>query len=384
MKKLLSALPVGLAMFSMFFGAGNIVFPIAVGKAAGNLTTYAILGLLVTAVGVPFIGLLAMILFDGDYKAFFYRIGPVPGFALILLILGMIGPFGAMPRCIALSFAAVKIYLPGMELWLFSILSAILVYACTFDRSGMMDLLGRVMSPALLACLLIIIVKGFLVGTSCSFVGLDSFKMFSMGFVEGYNTMDLLATGFFSHIIIVTLKETHGAKTLGDVKKVMSFTLRASIIGVTLLALVYIGMAYVASYHAKFLTGVATDELLIVLAYNIMGPIFAIIASIAIAFTCLTTVIALAAVCADFISTEFVAWKLNYWKSLLIVVVISAVFSNLGFMTIMTFLEPVLQVCYPALIVLALVNIAHKLYGFKPVKVPVFAAFIISLLVKLS
>src|SRR3984893_3016927 len=93
----------GLVMFTMFFGAGNVVFPLALGQYAQDKNFYAILGLLITAVGVPFLGLIAMTLFNGDYKSFFDRIGKIPGFIVAAVILGLIGPFGAIPRCVALS-----------------------------------------------------------------------------------------------------------------------------------------------------------------------------------------------------------------------------------------------------------------------------------------
>src|SRR3984957_3942591 len=88
----------GLAMFSMFFGAGNVVFPLALGKIAQDQNVFAILGMLITAVGVPFLGLVAMTLFNGNYIHFFERLGKVPGFLVVTAMLGLIGPFGAIPR----------------------------------------------------------------------------------------------------------------------------------------------------------------------------------------------------------------------------------------------------------------------------------------------
>ena len=88
---------IGFAMFSMFFGAGNVVFPLALGQYAQDHNFYAILGLLITAVGVPFAGLMAMTLYNGDYKKFFERIGPLPGFAVAAIIMGLIRPSVRFP-----------------------------------------------------------------------------------------------------------------------------------------------------------------------------------------------------------------------------------------------------------------------------------------------
>ena len=89
-----NTLKTGLAMFAMFFGAGNVAYPLSVGHLAQDAHFWGILGLLVTAVGVPFLGLISVVLFGGDYESFFGRLGKWPGFILTVLILALIGPFG--------------------------------------------------------------------------------------------------------------------------------------------------------------------------------------------------------------------------------------------------------------------------------------------------
>ena len=118
--KRLHVISVGLAMFSMFFGAGNVVFPLIVGTIAQDKSHFALLGLVLTAVGVPFLGLFAMTLFDGCYRKFFERLGRWPGFFIILIIMGLIGPFGAIPRCITLSYSTLKMFVGDMSLPIFS------------------------------------------------------------------------------------------------------------------------------------------------------------------------------------------------------------------------------------------------------------------------
>lgn len=88
----------GFAMFAMFFGAGNVVFPLIVGQATGAHSVAAIVGLLLTAVGVPFMGLVGVTLYDGDYMAFLGRIGPKAGLLLGFFMLLILGPVGATPR----------------------------------------------------------------------------------------------------------------------------------------------------------------------------------------------------------------------------------------------------------------------------------------------
>ena len=129
----------GLAMFSMFFGAGNVVFPLDLGRVAGTMNIYAVLGLLITAVLVPFAGLFAMLLFEGDYKEFFERMGKIPGFLIITFLMALIGPFMAIPRCVTLSYSTLKLYCPSVSLFYFSILACVLIFLLTEKRKKILD-----------------------------------------------------------------------------------------------------------------------------------------------------------------------------------------------------------------------------------------------------
>src|SRR5262245_55918616 len=104
----LESLSIGLAMFSMFFGAGNVIFPLAVGQFAGDKNLFATLGLILTAAVMPIAGVMGMILYDGNYRDFFGRLGKIPGFLLALIIITLLGPLGSTPRCIALSYTTFK------------------------------------------------------------------------------------------------------------------------------------------------------------------------------------------------------------------------------------------------------------------------------------
>ncbi len=372
----------GLAMFSMFFGAGNVVFPLALGREAGNKNIFAMLGLLITAVGVPFLGLLGMILFDGDYKKFFGRIGRVPGFLLITIIVAMIGPFAAMPRCVTLSFSAVQTFFPGISLFIFALISLLLIFLLSVKENKILNILGQVLGPILIASLAIIIIKGIASGSAAAVVDVSKIKMFLRGLTAGYDTMDLLATGFFSAIVLATLKNTFKIKE-GDAagyKKLAFITLKASIIGASLLGIIYVGLSFAVSFQGTYLEGVGRDYILSVMAVNVLGPAFGIIASIAVALACLTTAIALAVVFSDYLRFEIFKGRLGYIPALLITLIITAIFSNFGFEGVMMIIHPMVLICYPAIITLSVLNIANKLFGIKMVKVPVYLVFIMSLI----
>lgn len=373
-----STVATGFAMFSMFFGAGNVVFPLALGKIAQDKNFFAIIGMLITAVGVPFTGLMAMTMFNGDYRSFFGRIGKVPGFLVEATIMGLIGPFGAMPRCIALSYSTAKAFMPGVSLPIFSAIACVIVFLLTFKRTSILDILGYVLTPLLLGTLGLIIAKGFMGASAVPDSGHETFAIFLKGLKDGYQTMDLLGAFFFSSVVIACLKSGRNEEESSP-RKLMAITLKASAIGAFLLGLVYVGFSYVASFHSEILTDVPSDELISHIAIHVLGKHAALVACLAVALACLTTAIALAAVFAEFIHEDITFDKIGYQASLIITLVITFFVSTLNFTGIAAFLLPILQICYPALIVLTLLNILYKLYDFKPVVLPVVVVFLISL-----
>jgi branched-chain amino acid:cation transporter, LIVCS family len=373
-----NTLTTGFAMFSMFFGAGNIVFPLAMGQFAQNQNIYAILGLLITAVGVPFLGLVAMTLFDGNYKNFFEKIGKAPGFLLAFFIMLLIGPFGAMPRVIAFSYSTAKMFMGDISLPVFSALSCLLIYVMTYKQSRILDILGFFLTPILLISLAILVVKGLLTGQTPDASGQTNLNVFLSGVWEGYNTMDLLATFFFSSVVILCLKKELHPESAKDYKKVVAMTLKASCIGASLLAIVYIGISFVAAKHSQTLAQYPSDEMLGQLSIQMLGPYAGIIAVVAVSLACLTTAIALAAVFSEFIHEDISNFKISYPVALIFTLIVTFLLSTLNFSGIMSFLAPILFLIYPSLIVLALVNLLHKLYSFPYIKGPVFATFAIT------
>lgn len=373
----------GLAMFSMFFGAGNIVFPLIIGCISGDKTVYALMGFLITAVGLPVLGVVGNVLFEGDYKKFFYRMGMFPGLFFILVILAIIGPFGAIPRCITLSHAALKMYVPSVSLFIFSLAAVVVIFYFARSKSRLLDVLGYVLTPLKLSLFGLIIIKGLLYKGNPVHVTTDMSSLFGFGFMQGYNTLDLLGGIFFSSIVLDALMKNDTPKDSRAFKRIALVTLKGGVIGAVLLGMIYAGLSVVAAMQGALLKNVAPDELLTVIAYNILGPTLGIISSAAVSVACLATAIALATVFADYLHNELFSKKVCYRSSLLITLLITFVFANLGFSGIMKFLVPVLTVGYPALIVLTIMNIAHKLFDVQVVKIPVFATLIASLLLYL-
>ena len=379
MKKLFKSqsLVIGLAMFSMFFGAGNIIFPLAVGQYAGDKNFYAILGLILTAAIMPIAGVIAMILFDGNYRHFFGRLGKIPGFLLALSIISLLGPLGSTPRCIALSYTTLKSSFLGISPVLFSALACGIIFLFTVRKNHILTLLGWVLTPVLLCSLITIIIMGLIAGPETQNMTQTGTALFLHGLKEGYNTMDLLAAFFFSSTILnilrLRVKENETPSC-----SYASTALRASIVGAVLLAAIYIGFSYLAAFHGSHLNIHGKDELLAAITMRIAGAHAGILVCVTIAFACLTTAIALISAFTDFMQKEVFKEKISYEITLLGSLLLTFLVSTFEFTSISAFLGPILQIGYPGLILLTFLNIAYRLKNFKPIKLPVCIAFILS------
>jgi len=179
--------------------------------------------------------------------------------------------------------------------------------------------------------------------------------------------MDLLAAFFFSSLVYNKLKEQQGER-----KSVLVPVFKASLIGAGLLSIIYIGFSYVAAHHSMALDGTGADQLLGRIGQIVLGQHAGLIVCTSIALTCLTTAIALTVVCAEFLQKRITKGRLSYDWSLVAVLVTTACVSTLEFTGIVKLLAPVLEVVYPSMLVLCVMNVFHKLLNYQPVKVPVF------------
>ena len=207
-------LPVGLMLFSSFFGAGNLIFPPALGQAAGDHFWSAAIGFCVTGVGMPLLGIIAMALTKNDNPN--ALADPVhPNFAKIIVMLAVltIGPLFAIPRTGAVSYdVGIRPFVPEdyytAGLAIYSLFFFIVTYVLSINPSKLVDWLGKVLTPMLLLSLAVLIINvllapmGPMQPATGSYINLP----FLSGFQDGYNTMDLLATLLFGATVINAIK----------------------------------------------------------------------------------------------------------------------------------------------------------------------------------
>ncbi|HLF66842.1 MAG TPA: branched-chain amino acid transport system II carrier protein [Gammaproteobacteria bacterium] len=374
----------GFAMFSMFFGAGNVIFPLVLGASSGSHVLPVLVGLVLTGILLPLLGLLSMMLYDGHYRPFFSRIGALPGFFVIILIMALIGPFAGIPRTITLSYTTLELTFPGIPFIGFNLIFCAVTFLCAYRRDAVVNILGYWLTPALLILLLVMLVVGFINLPVFPYTVVpvaQNLQQFLMGAEMGYNTMDVLAALVFATVVVAGVKAELNHEHARDTPhNVLRHACKASAVAGVLLLIVYGGLCILAAAYHQNLHDQPIDHLLALLSLEIFGPQASLLVNGVVILACLTTAIALLTVFADFLNRAILKDKNHYVHWLIVTTIIAFVMSFLGFEKIVTLIFPILQVCYPFIIVLALCNIAHKLWGVKYVKIPVLITFILTLI----
>ena len=355
---------IGMAMFTMFFGAGNIVFPLLVGKVFQGQVSYALLGLIITAVGVPFIGLISMTLYEGNWRHFFEKLGKIPSLILVVLLMALMGPFGATPRCLALSYSTAAMFFPGTNLILFSLISCVVLYVLTIKKDRLAALLGPVLTPFFIITMGIIVVKGLLTPVDAiAMTDYSEMTAFFEGLHSGYQTMDLIGAFFFCTVVVQGLVRSAIVNGSFHRKQFLKNTLLSSLVGAVLLTVVYVGMSLVAAKHAVSLSDVPIEALLGTIALQVLGPYGGVLTCIAVILACFTTAMALISIFAEFLSRDILQGKISYKQALVITLAITFCVSTLEFGGIARLLAPIVEVLYPALLALSVVNIVKKMWS---------------------
>lgn len=373
----------GFAIFTMLFGAGDFMLPPTLGILAGQNMLFAALAFIFTAVVLPILGLIASFLFEGDYKAYFYRLGRIPGAALIALCMFIIGPGFVLPRIINLCHGMLSPYAPGLGLLPFAMMFSALTFALTYRPTKFIDVLGYLITPIKLAFVGFMIFMGIWGAQAPIQTDISSMELLGKSLLQGYGTLGLLGTIFFGSVIFEIFKRDLGAQGAKDLKKLMKDGFWASLIGGILLSLVYTGMTFLGAYHGAGLSGLNEAEVLSQISIRIIGHTGGFFAALAIMVACLATMIALSTVIAEYTQKEISRNRLSFVASLFIMLAISVVMSLLGLKALMKMSIDVAFVLYPVLIALTLCNMGYKLFNFKPVKIPVLLVFVGSVLIKL-
>lgn len=357
-------------LFGLFFGAGNLIFPIHMGQMAGANVWVSVLGFLVTGVGLPLLGVAALGisrstgLFDLSSKA-----GKPYGLFFTCLLYLTIGPFFAIPRCATTSFTVgLEQILPnnGRErLYLFLFTLAFFAAALIFSLfpGKILTVVGKILNPCFLLFLGVLVAVSLIspsaavsdVAPQGDYVS----KPFFTGFLDGYNTMDALA-GLAFGIIVVRVISGLGVKEPGAIA---SNTVRSGIFSCLLMALIYVAVAVVgAQSRGIFETSENGGIAFAQIAQHYLGYAGLFVLAATVTLACLKTSVGLITSCAETFSGIFKKGP-SYRVWAIIFSAVSFLFANLGLNSIITYSLPVLMFLYPLAIVLILLALFGKFFG---------------------
>lgn len=378
MKKTWLVVSTGFALFAMFFGSGNLVFPIAVGQDSEGHYLLAALGILLTGVVVPFLGAIGMMLYKGDINSFFSCFGRIGTFWFSLFALALMGPFGVLARCLTVMHGALQLLAPNVSLPLTSLVLCSIIFLLAVNKNRIVPVLGSLLTPFLLLSIAAISFFAFKDAPVTLAATEGSWLAFKNGFFQGYQTMDLLAAFFFSTFVI-----RHLQKKFHDYPQdacSLNVFLKASFVGATILSVVYVALVALGWIYSPVLKGQPPQEMLGRIAMEALGSFAAPCVCIVVILACLTTAIVLTSLFADFLRKEVAKEKIGNKTAILVTLGIGFAVSTLEFSGIASFIGPILEATYPALIVLTVFNIAHKLIGVKSTHWPVTCTLLAKLM----
>lgn len=368
---------IGFAIFTMLFGAGNMIYPVKAGVMAGSKYLMGIAGFLLTGVLIPIIGLVAMILFDGNYKTFFNRAGKIPGFLSILFCMLIIGPFLVIPRCVTVSYEMLFPLLPNLGLILFSAFFCLLTLVCSYKECKLLDLLGKYMGPVVITYFSFIILLGLTQASQTITQILPSSTVFLQQVVHGFQTLDLLGALFFAYIIIRLIKNNCSNIEFSS-KQIALMCLKGSVITATLMTSFYIGFILLSAFYAHLVSPEMNGaEIFRIIAMSIVGQSGIAFLVVAVLIKCLATATALTVVFSEYLRNEIFHKSISYLQALLITLSITVIISNFGLTNIITWGFPIITAGYPIIVTITLCNIAYKLFNFEWIKLPVFITTIV-------
>ena len=355
MYKTKDVLLTGFALFAMLFGAGNLIFPPMLGYETSSSWIPTMLAFIITGVGFPFLGILSVSIAGNGIKDFANRVSPTFSKIFAIISILAIGPMLAIPRTGATTYEITFLH-NGMNNTIYKYIYLIcyfgIVILFSLRASKVIERVGKILTPILLLLLFLIIVKGiFFSGLS---IKPDIYPhAFKKGFLEGYQTMDTIASIAYAGIILKAIKNGRDLTQ----KQEFSFLIKAGLVAILSLALIYGGFALVgAKMHSVLVTN-DKIELLVKTTSYLLGNYGNLVLAICVAGACLTTAIGLVATVGEFFSS---ITSFKYEKIVIFTVIISFLLSILGVESIIRISVPILVFIYPVMISLIILNLFGK------------------------
>ena len=357
-------------LFGMFFGAGNLIFPVKMGQMSGSNVWLAILGFLITGVGLPLLGVAALgISRSGGLYDLSCKVDRRYAMFFTCLLYLTIGPFFAIPRCATTSFTVgLEAMIPAAadsRLWLFLFTVAFFGVALWFSLfpGKILTWVGKILTPAFLAFLAVLVIVALVSPTVdvSSVVPEGDYVShpFPTGFLEGYNTMDALAGLAFGIVVVQTIR----GLGVSEPDAVAASTVRAGVFSCLFMAAIYVAVTLVGTLSRGVFQTAENGGIALawIAEYHLGKPGLLILAG-TVTLACLKTAIGLITSCSEtFVSLFPKGPGYRVWA--VIFSGVSFLFANLGLDLIISWSIPVLMFLYPLAITLILLALCGKRFG---------------------
>ena len=359
-------LSVASMLFGLFFGAGNLIFPVLMGQMAGHQVIAATAGFLVTGVGLPLLGVAALGIGKAEgLQDLSSRVSQRFGLFFTCLLYLTIGPFFAIPRCASVSFtvgieALVPQWDPRLSLAIFSILFFAIVLFFSLRPGKILVWVGKLLNPLFLMVLFIFIVSALLfpLGDIQSVQPEGSYvnAAFTTGLLEGYNTMDALAGLAFGIIVVQAIRSLG----ITEPVKIAQNTILSGSLSALSMGLIYTLLALIGTLsRGAFPIANNGGETLSWLAAYYFGPLGAILLALMVTLACLKTAVGLITSCSETFRGMFGQGP-SYKQYAIGFCLISLLIANLGLDVILSWTTPVLMFLYPLAIVLIVLTLVER------------------------
>lgn len=347
------------ALFSLFFGAGNLILPPLLGFKSGGLWWLVALGFCISAVVIPILGILAHARLQGTLFDFAKKVSPT--FSLLYsLLIYVISASLPSPRTAAVTHEMAIAPFFDISPFTTSIGYFALVFVFAVNRSKILNILGKLLTPAIILILLAII--GVTLFSYDFLFGETVFTSpFSEGILEGYQTFDAIGAVVVGGVLIVSINLKNREATYQEKKVLIR---RAAYLAGTALALIYAGLILTASLlHAEFDTTISRTSLLQGISIASLGSIGNLFLSLLVGLACFTTAVGIVTGTADFIKSRIHDSKRAYFVTAFIGCILGVVMGQFKVDYIIAIALPALMFIYPITIVLILLNVIPERYA---------------------
>ncbi|MEW9673334.1 branched-chain amino acid transport system II carrier protein [Ammoniphilus sp. 3BR4] len=347
---------IGFALFAVFFGAGNLIFPPSIGLVSGTNWPTALLGFVLTGIVLPLLSVIAVLNSDGKFEVLTNPISPWFYKVFNVLIMVGVGMFVTIPRTAATTHElGIQNLFPQTP----PVITILVFFALNFyfamDKSNFIDKIGKALTPLLLGILLFIVYKGFFdpIGAPAA---TELGNPFSNAFISAYQTGDLF-TGLLCASVFIASITSHGYSDPSSIRKI---TINSTVIAGIGLLLVYGGLLYLgATGSSLFPKEIESAALVTGLVEKLLGSSGTIILALAVSLACLTTAIGLTVASADFLS-NLTSHRVSYRNWVLFYCVVGSILGSLGVENIINFALPLFLALYPVSIVLVFLGLFRK------------------------